>query len=539
MVVGEFNSSKSSLINALLPSTPPLLPTGPLPTTSFIYLIKHGPTLTHHTSPLLTPTTLSPSPSSSSTSTSSPPPAPPLHIITSPHPLLSSLTLIDTPGTNALSRVHEALTRDFLPRADLILLLTSAERPFAESERVFLEGVQEWRRRVVVVVGKVDLLAGKEERDAVERYVREGVDSVLHLGDDLRVLMVSTRDQASVAALERFIKERVGVEGVYLKLRSPLGVVERVLEDAEGTVQREARVWRLKADMLEEVQAAAADYRKAATDEMERSRHRVENIFLRMQDRSIRWIDEHGSLLQAGEWLRGPSQMQRRYNDEVWTDVKEEVERALVSMLDGLSDCRTRHLRRIQSRLQQTQDEISEHSHHSTLRSLQASTADILASQQAPTSPSSSSAISSALSTSLFASAALNTGAVSLAVSSLLSLTILDLTFLSSGLLALAGLSLMPWRRRQLGDVIRGKGREMHERLAAVMKVEVEAEMDRVDRRVRRGMEGLVREVDKEGARVKAARQELDELRAEWRDLTQQVEALQPNRLRPPSAATL
>ena len=493
------------------------MPTGPLPTTSYIYVIQHGPALTHRTSP-------------------STPHSPPLHLLTSPHPLLTSLTLIDTPGTNALSRVHESLTRNFLPRADLILLVTSAERPFAESERLFLQGVKEWRRRVVVVVGKVDLLEGGEgERRAVEAYVREGVNGVLHLGDDLRVLMVSTREPQSVAALERFIRERVGVEGVYLKLRSPLGVVERVLDDAEGEVQREVKVWRLKAATVEEVREASADYRRAALDEYERSVQKVENIFLRMQDRSIRWIDEHGSLLQVGEWLRGPAQMQRRYTEEVWTDVKEEVERALVGLLDGLSDCRGRHLRRIQARLQQAQDEL-EHSNHQTLRSLQASTADILASQQAPTSPSSSASISSALSTSLFASAALNTGALSLAVSSLLSLSILDLTFLSSGLLALAGLSLMPWRRRQLSEVIRVKGREMHERLAAVMKVEVEAEMERVDRRVRRGMEGLEREVDKEGVRVKAAKQELDDLRAEWKDLTQQVEALQPNRVRRASA---
>ena len=257
-----------------------------------------------------------------------------------------------------------------------------------------------------------------------------------------------------------------------------------------------------------------------------------------MEQRSLRWIAEWGSLLRATDWLRGASQMQQRYTQEVWQDVKEEIERALIGLLDGLSDARSRHLRRVQSRLKEAQDDLEHGSNHQTLRALQASTADILASQQAATSPSSSSSISSALSTSLFASAALNTGAVSLAVSSLLSLTVLDLTFMSSGLLAIAGLSLMPWRRRQLGEVIRMKAREMQERVDASVKAEVESEIERVERRVRRGMEGLEREVEKEGARLSSAQHELTERRDQWRLLLREVEALQPNRAALPVSAT-
>ena len=34
---------------------------------------------------------------------------------------------------------HEALTTDYVPRADLVLFVTSSDRPLSESERVFLE----------------------------------------------------------------------------------------------------------------------------------------------------------------------------------------------------------------------------------------------------------------------------------------------------------------------------------------------------------------------------------------------------------------
>ena len=384
---------------------------------------------------------------------------------------------------------------------------------------------------MAVAVSKADLLANAEERRAVEEFVRSGVSDVLGVdGEELPLFMVSTREPASLAPLDRYVKERVGEEGVWLKLRSPLGVVERLLTGCEEEVHADEKVWRLKAETLREVEAANADYRKSAMEELERAQLKVANTFLRMQDRSLRWIAEFGSLFKGWDWIQGPAQMQRRYQDEVWTDVKEEIERSLVDLLDGLADVRTRHLRRIQSRLQRTQDDLESASQHQVLRTLQASTADILASQQAPSSPSSSSAISSALGTSLFASAALNTGALSLAVSSLLSLTVLDLTMLSSGVLALAGLGLMPWRRRVLADAIRVKGREMQERLVAVMRTEAEAEVERVEKRVKRGFEGLVREVESEGSRVQAAQRELVAVRSQWREVMGEVEALQPNR---------
>ena len=270
VVVGEFNSSKSSLINALLRSPTPLLPTGPLPTTSFIYIIQYGETVSHTTSTAASP--------SSSSSTSAP-----LHVITAPIPWLRTLSLIDTPGTNALARVHEQLTRDFLPRADLILLVTSSERPFSQSEKDFLSEIEQWKKRVAVVVSKVDLLANADERRAVEEYVREGVGRVLRVDgpDELKVFMVSTREEGSLAELERYVRERVGEEGVWLKLRSPLGVVERVLAEKDAEVQRDARVWEVKRDMLKEVEAAQVEYRKAAMAEYERTTHKVENVRLR------------------------------------------------------------------------------------------------------------------------------------------------------------------------------------------------------------------------------------------------------------------
>jgi len=67
-----------------------------------------------------------------------------------PVELLHEINIVDTPGTNAIHRHHEALTQDFVPRSDMVLFVTSADRPFTESERAFLQRIRDWGKKVVV-----------------------------------------------------------------------------------------------------------------------------------------------------------------------------------------------------------------------------------------------------------------------------------------------------------------------------------------------------------------------------------------------------
>ena len=73
-------------------------------------------------------------------------------------PLLRDIHIVDTPGTNAIMREHERITAEFVPRSDLVLFVTSADRPFTETERAFLEQIRGWGKKVVVVINKIDIL---------------------------------------------------------------------------------------------------------------------------------------------------------------------------------------------------------------------------------------------------------------------------------------------------------------------------------------------------------------------------------------------
>lgn len=56
--------------------------------------------------------------------------------------LLRDVNVVDTPGTNVILERQQRLTEEYVPRADLVLFVISADRPFTESEVEFLKYIR-------------------------------------------------------------------------------------------------------------------------------------------------------------------------------------------------------------------------------------------------------------------------------------------------------------------------------------------------------------------------------------------------------------
>src|SRR5687767_8818133 len=221
VIVGEFNSGKSTFINALLSED--VLPEGATPTTASINILRYGPQPTEvDVSDFVVERTF-------------------------PAPFLRDISIVDTPGTNAIIRRHEELTRHFVPRSDLVLFITSADRPFTESERGFMETIREWGKKIVIILNKVDLLGSQEDVNRVMHFIEE--HSVQLLGQQPQIFPVSARlakraraeeDAAErdallaasrFPALERYVFETLDeASRIRLKLLSPLGIAGRLAE---------------------------------------------------------------------------------------------------------------------------------------------------------------------------------------------------------------------------------------------------------------------------------------------------------------------
>src|SRR6478735_8559823 len=158
VIVGEFNAGKSAFINAIVGSK--VAEEGVTPTTAQINILQYGDTAGREDR------------------------EPSLRVVTAPVPLLRDLHIVDTPGTNAIIREHERITADFVPRSDVVLFVTSADRPFTETERAFLEQIRAWGKKVVVVINKIDILDGAPQIEEVTTFVESSAHRLLGFSPD-------------------------------------------------------------------------------------------------------------------------------------------------------------------------------------------------------------------------------------------------------------------------------------------------------------------------------------------------------------------
>lgn len=230
-----------------------------------------------------------------------------------PAEVLRQMRIVDTPGTNAVLRQHEAIARDFVPRSDLVLFVTSADRPFTESERAFLESIRQWGKKVVVVINKDDGLDGEAARSEVERFVRWQVRRLLAFEPDL--FLVSARaglraPDSPAADGFRLFRDHLRdtltqAHLVGLKLRSPLGVAGKLVADYQATAAGRLQIMAEDAQALRLAEKQWEAYEAETWAEFERHRARIENDLLQMTLRGEFFLDDRMRLLKIGDMLQG------------------------------------------------------------------------------------------------------------------------------------------------------------------------------------------------------------------------------------------
>ena len=228
VVVGEFNAGKSAFINALLGAD--VLEEGVTPTTHRIHVIKYGDSPAREERDGL------------------------LYVFY-PAQWLKDLNIVDTPGTNAVLKEHQVITEKFVPHSDFVLFITSADRPFTESERLFIELIRDWGKKIVAVVNKADLLESDEARGKVLDFVRDHFKE--SLGEEPEVFLVSSKlakearkgndlakwEESGVQEVEHFLQRNLTEkERVRLKLTTPLQVAERLTERYISALEEQKRL---------------------------------------------------------------------------------------------------------------------------------------------------------------------------------------------------------------------------------------------------------------------------------------------------------
>jgi small GTP-binding protein len=323
VVVGEFNAGKSSVLNTLLGER--VLEEGPTPTTSRIQLIKHGQQRTRT------------------------PAGGDYEEITLPVAILREMSVVDTPGTNAVVRGHEALTREFVPRADLVLFVTSADRPFTETERTFLETIRDWGKKVVVAVNKVDILEQPDDARKVVEFVKDKLRELLGLRTE--VFPVSARQAwktkaaglapdaltSGLGALEAYLTRTLDdAERLRVKLQSPLGVGGRALDATAAAVKMRLAALQEDEAALKEVEGLLLAQLQEQTRDFRLRLSEAEKPVVELERRGASFLDDTLRVGRVFTLLDG-GRTATAYRQEVVGGIAPAVEKRAEGIADALA----------------------------------------------------------------------------------------------------------------------------------------------------------------------------------------------------------
>ena len=503
VVVGEFNAGKSAFINALAGQK--LMEEGVTPTTAQVTPVRYD-----------------------------------------------DINIVDTPGTNAVIREHEQITSAFVPRADLVLFVTSADRPFTETERAFLEQIREWGKKVVIVINKVDILAGDRELEEVRAYVAGNARRLLGVTPEIfavsaRAAYLAKNGQPQLwassgfDALETYIRRSLdSASRTQLKLLNPIGVGSALIERYVAATRE--RLAELSEDftLLDDVERQLEGYERDMTREFDGRMAAVDNVLLDMERRGNDFFDDTMRIGRVMDLLNR-SRVQEGFERQVVADAPQQIEKRVNDLIDWLVDADvrqwqriTRHLsarrRAFQDRLVGARDDEESRPFHDERRRMVDSVGG--AAQKVVDTYDrrrEASQLADGARNAVATAAAAGAGAVGLGtlITVAASTAAADITgILLASVIAALGFFVIPARRTRAKAQMREKIADVRTRLSEALRAQFRDEIGRSTARLRDSVAPYSRFVRAEGDKLRETEARLQQLKLDVARLRERVDAL-------------
>jgi len=517
VVVGEFNAGKSAFINALVGQK--ILAEGVTPTTTQINILRYGESQEHAVENENT------------------------HVISAPVEMLKEISIVDTPGTNAIIREHEAITSQFVPRSDLVLFITSTDRPFTESERAFLERIREWGKKVVVVLNKTDLFQTEEELTEVQRFIAENMRALFGITPEIfpvssRLALRAKLGEPSLwqvsrfEALENYVKDTLDESGrLRLKFLNPLGVGKHLAEKYLEVIDSRLDLLRADFSMLEDVSTQLNMYREDMGRDFNYRMADIENVLLEMEQRGQDYFDETLRLGRVFDLLK-KERIQKEFTQVVVGDTPQKIERKVNELIDWLVDADLRQWQAVMDHLaerrRQHQDRIVGDTlggsfHHDRQRMIDAVGREANRVVETFDKDREAEALAANAQSAVATLAAAEVGALGLGtlIAVLATTAAADVTgVLLASLMAALGFFVIPARRKLAKSELRAKIGSLQAELTKSLRGQFEQEIERSLDRINEAIAPYTRF-------VRAEKEKLGEVKSELVGINQELERLE------------
>jgi len=521
VVVGEFNAGKSVFINALLGE--PILQEGVTPTTQRICLLKYGDkTGTEQDGPV--------------------------DIVTAPVEILREINIVDTPGTNAIQREHETITRDFVPRSDMVLFVTSADRPYTESERNFLESIRDWGKKIVVVINKIDILESEEEQERVIRFVSDNLQTLLEVEPEIfpvssrRALRRKAGDDSAAGEtgrfddLEQFILATLDEkERVRLKLLNPLGVASRLVQKYLGLVDEQLELLTSDFKALEEIERQLTVYKEDLNRDFRFRLSDIENALLDFETRGMDYFEETMRLPRVFD-LVNKSKIKSDFQRKVVGDLPQVIEQRVNDVIDWMIESELRQWQAVTEYLEARKTSESERLmgkfgkfEYDRKRLLDTVGRTARRAIDDYDHDRESTRLAESVQTAVAGAALLEVGAVGLGtiVTMIATTTLTDVTGLfAAGVMSLLGFLVIPARKRAAKRELHRKVTAVRNELMNALNAQFEREIEQSLGRIRDAIAPYTRFVRAEHVRLSDAQNELVRIRDGLNKLKSDVNAI-------------
>ncbi|MCI0580412.1 MAG: dynamin family protein, partial [Chloroflexi bacterium] len=522
VVAGEFNAGKSAFINALLGRA--LLAEGVTPTTTQIYLLKYGPE----------PSTI--------------PAEKGVWIQTAPIELLQNVNIVDTPGTNAIQREHEALTAEFIPRSDLVLFLTSADRPFTESERAFLTQIRDWGKKIVLIINKVDILDGQTAVDQVVDFAAGAANRLV--GDIAAVFPVSARLARQAKAgqprlwpasgfepLESFIHDTLDDDGRFrLKLLNPLGVGQKLVSKQLAAIGEDLAALQDDNQLLEDIRGQTVYYNEDMQRNFQARLGEIDNLLYAMEKRGRDFFDETIRVGRIPDLVRA-NRVKEAFEQQVVADTPQQIEARIGELVDWLVEQDLRQWTAVAEHLARRKQEYDErivghsgpregtlaYDRQRLVDSIGAATRQAVASYDREKEAAE---LANSAQTAVAGAALLELGGmgISTVVALLATATWLDVTGILAGVAFMAlGFLVLPARKRRANQELERKLADLRHRLVGSLTEQFNREMRRGAQRLEDTVAPFDRFVRTQQARLVANKNSLADLEKQIGGLRNQL----------------
>ncbi|MEK0448585.1 MAG: hypothetical protein RL088_853 [Verrucomicrobiota bacterium] len=329
VVAGEVKAGKSSLLNAILGGD--FCRVDVLPATDKVYVFKHGD-------------------EARDVAVSQE-----LIECHRPEKVLEDFNIVDTPGTNSIVAEHEIITRQFLPLADLCIVVFSATNPWGASAWQFLQHIhRKWLKKVVVVLQQIDLRSPEEIAKIVAHIDQTMLQKI---GERCPLFPVSAKcaleskhaadpelraqlwTKSGFGALECFINESVSTGTArHDKLRSVCRSAQVILSEQAAQVRAAAHTLETDLRKLEEIRGSLREREEQSIRQLGGLIWTIAQNYERTQQRGGELLRQKLTFGKTLKLIFGGAGWEKSFQAELESKRRESATKSVADALELIED---------------------------------------------------------------------------------------------------------------------------------------------------------------------------------------------------------